>query len=242
MRSWFSSSKKEPHLQEIDTLTSRLLTSVLIDDKLKSLEELLELSLEYPLEVGVNISQYIGLLEDPKNKNLANALVELLVQLVKEDGTEGEINTKIGKNKPGFVNADVIVSETKHISLLFTLFEDTDFNMRMSLIALFSRLLNYRPEKVQSAVLAFPMGVNTLVEMLTDRREVIRNDTLLLLEAITTNNLPISKIVVFEGAFDKLFAIAKEEGYTSGGIIVEDCLRLMENLLLENLSNQNVLV
>ena len=63
-------------------------------------------------------------------------------------------------------------------------------------------------------------------------------ETILLLEGITYCNAPIQKIVVFEGALERLFMIAAEEGLTLGGIIVEDCLRLINALLIENASNQ----
>ena len=53
--------------------------------------------------------------------------------------------------------------------------------------------------QVQAVVLAYPMGVNRLVEMLADRREVIRNEMLLMLEALTLGNENIKKIVAFEG-------------------------------------------
>jgi precorrin-6B methylase 1 len=59
--------------------------------------------------------------------------------------------------------------------------------------------------QVQSVVLAHPMGVNRLVELLTEH-EIIRNETLLLLEALTQDNENIKKIVAFEG-FARLFYV-----------------------------------
>ena len=47
------------------------------------------------------------------------------------------------------------------------------------------------------------------------------------------------KIVAFENAFERLLLIVGSEGYSDGGIIVEDCLSLLLNLLRNNLSNQN---
>ena len=41
--------------------------------------------------------------------------------------------------------------------------------------------------------------------------QVIRNETLLLLSSLTRTNEEVKKIVVFEGAFDRLLAIIKEE-------------------------------
>lgn len=63
--------------------------------------------------------------------------------------------------------------------------------------------------------------------------------TLLLLIQLTKGNANIQKIVAFENAFDRLFEVIKEEGYADGGIVVEDCLLFMLNLLRNNASNQN---
>ena len=48
---------------------------------------------------------------------------------------------------------------------------------------------------------------------------------------MTKGNANLQKIVAFENAFDKLFEIMEAEGWTDGGIVVEDCLRLLLNLL-----------
>jgi hypothetical protein len=47
------------------------------------------------------------------------------------------------------------------------------------------------------------------------------------------------QIIVFENAFDRLLDIVYEEGLSDGGIIVQDCLHLIHNLLRKNVSNQN---
>ena len=54
-----------------------------------------------------------------------------------------------------------------------------------------------------------------------------------------TITLLFQKIVAFENAFERLLSIVAIEGYSSGGIIVEDCLNLLLNLLRNNISNQN---
>lgn len=63
--------------------------------------------------------------------------------------------------------------------------------------------------------------------------------TLVLLLHLTKGNANIQKIVAFENAFDRLFDVIAEEGFSDGGIVVEDCLLLMLNLLKNNTSNQN---
>jgi hypothetical protein len=68
---------------------------------------------------------------------------------------------------------------------------------------------------------------------------VISLQALLLLTQLTKGNANIQKIVAFENAFDRLFDVVSEEGYSDGGIVVGDCLLLMLNLLRNNTSNQN---
>lgn len=61
---------------------------------------------------------------------------------------------------------------------------------------------------------------------------------LLLLIQLTKGNANIQKIVAFENAFDRIFDVIAQEGNAEGGIVVEDCLLLMLNLLRGNISNQ----
>lgn len=65
-----------------------------------------------------------------------------------------------------------------------------------------------------------------------------RIEGLLLLISLTESNADLQKIVAFENAFERLLAIIDEEGAISGGIIVQDCLQLVQNLLRHNVSNQ----
>ncbi len=48
----------------------------------------------------------------------------------------------------------------------------------------------------------------------------------------------IQKIMAFEGAFDRLFAIVREEGGMDGGIVVQDCMSLLVALLRNSVPNQ----
>jgi hypothetical protein len=81
--------------------------------------------------------------------------------------------------------------------------------------------------------------VSKLVETISDQREIIRNEGLLLLTALTRANSEIQKIVAFEGAFTVLLEIVEREGYWDGGIIVCDCVQLIANLVHNNMSNKH---
>lgn len=50
----------------------------------------------------------------------------------------------------------------------------------------------------------------------------------------------MQKLVAFENGFDRTFALIDAEGsLTHGGIVVQDCLSLLANLLRFNVSNQS---
>ena len=63
---------------------------------------------------------------------------------------------------------------------------------------------------------------------------------LLLLSALTPSSPDIQKLVAFESAFDRIFAVIDAEGSLSnGGVTVQDSLSLLANLIRLNSSNQS---
>ena len=50
----------------------------------------------------------------------------------------------------------------------------------------------------------------------------------------------MQKVVAFENAYERIFNIIDVEGAVDGGIIVQDCLQLLINLLTHNASNQTL--
>ena len=65
-------------------------------------------------------------------------------------------------------------------------------------------------------------------------------EALILLIALTPSSPEFQKVVAFESAFERIFAVIESEGsLTHGSTAVEDCLSLLGNLLGLNLSNQS---
>ncbi|XP_059639865.1 golgin candidate 6 isoform X2 [Cornus florida] len=124
--------------------------------------------------------------------------------------------------QPALMNTDLLSREAESISLLLSLLSEEDFYVRYYTLQLLTALLTNSPNRLQEAILTIPRGITRLMDMLMDREE-------------------IQKIVVFEGAFDKIFSIVKEEGGSEGGVVVQDCLELLNNLLCNNASNQVLL-
>lgn len=64
---------------------------------------------------------------------------------------------------------------------------------------------------------------------------------LLLLTDLTQSSAELQKLVAFENAFDRIFNLIDAEGsLTQGGIVVQDCLALLANLVRINASNQSL--
>ncbi|KVH95366.1 Armadillo-like helical [Cynara cardunculus var. scolymus] len=142
--------------------------------------------------------------------------------------------------QPALMNTDLLSREGQSISLLLSLLSEDDFYIRYYTLQLLTALLTNSPIRLQEAILTIPRGITRLVDMLMDR-EVIRNEALLLLTYLTREAEEIQKILVFEGAFEKIFSIIKEEGGSEGGVVVQDCLELLNNLIRNNASNQVLL-
>ncbi|TIB17974.1 hypothetical protein E3P92_00861 [Wallemia ichthyophaga] len=79
-------------------------------------------------------------------------------------------------------------------------------------------------------------GLSNLIQLL-DYSNFIRSETIIILLYITDFNSELQKIAAFEGIFDKLFNIILTEGAIDGGILVQDCLHCIQNLLRYNSSN-----
>ncbi|XP_038890401.1 golgin candidate 6 isoform X1 [Benincasa hispida] len=160
-------------------------------------------------------------------------LVSALTPLDHAKGSKDEV-------QPALMNSDLLSRESDSISLLLSLLSEEDFYVRYYTLQLLTALLTNSPTRLQEAILSIPRGITRLMDMLMDR-EVIRNEALLLLTYLTREAEEIQKIVVFEGAFEKVFSIIKEEGGSDGGVVVQDCLELLNNLLRKNASNQVLL-
>ena len=132
-----------------------------------------------------------------------------------------------------------------------------EFFSRLYALQLISAISTARPERTQECVYTAPLGVSRLVAVLEDKREAVRSgkatprisvqcwliqtsEGLLLLTALTPVSPDLQKLVAFENAFERIFAIIDTEGsLTHGGITIQDCLSLLANLLRFNTSNQS---
>jgi hypothetical protein len=129
--------------------------------------------------------------------------------------------------------------KSEYIRGIVTLLDLNEEYIKYHSVQLLTKLLKKDIETVQQGILSEPIGVARLVDLLRHSEEIIRNECLLLMNNLTKGgSQEILKIIAFEGAFEKLLNIINEEGGNTGGIIVLDCIVILNNLLVGNSSNQ----
>lgn len=74
--------------------------------------------------------------------------------------------------------SEIFVKDISNVDLLLQACSNEDFYIRFNIIAALNKLAENCLKRLQSAVLVSPMGVSSIVLMLSDKREIIRNGTL----------------------------------------------------------------
>ncbi|XP_043709225.1 golgin candidate 6-like isoform X2 [Telopea speciosissima] len=226
----------------VERLLDRISNGALAEDRRTAIAELQSVVAEShsaQLAFGaMGFPVLMGILKEERDdvEMVRGALETLVSALTPIDRTWGPKN----EVQAALMNSDLLSREAEGISLLLSLLSEEDFYVRYYTLQLLTALLTNSPNRLQEAILTIPRGITRLMDMLMDR-EVIRNEALLLLTHLTREAEEIQKIVVFEGAFEKIFSIIKEEGGSEGGVVVQDCLELLNNLIRNNGSNQILL-
>ena len=80
---------------------------------------------------------------------------------------------------------EIFIKDTENIALLSGLLDEYDFHVRWPTVKLIMVLLTNSTKVVQEGLMAIPMAISKIMDLLSDSREVIRNDGLLLLIHLT---------------------------------------------------------
>ncbi|PKA57931.1 Golgin candidate 6 [Apostasia shenzhenica] len=226
----------------VERLLDRISNGVLADDRRSAMTQLQQVVAESSSAqlafgaMGFPVLLSVLKEESDDDEMIRGALETLVSALTPIDTVMGQKN----EIRPATMNSDLLSRESESIPLLLSLLSEDDFYIRYYTLQLLTALLTHSPNRLQEAILSTPRGITRLMDMLMDR-EVIRNEALLLLTYLTREAEEIQKIVVFEGAFEKIFSIIKEEGGSDGGVVVQDCIELLNNLIRNNASNQMLL-
>ncbi|KZT32203.1 hypothetical protein SISSUDRAFT_569242 [Sistotremastrum suecicum HHB10207 ss-3] len=236
----------------IGKLSDRLSQSTLLSDRRASVLSLKGLVRDWKTEVGdVALPGLIEvLLNDCEvDADIGKACLETITALC-EIGGEGDLHggvgvpasvvTRANARDSGWRHMDYfLANETATHKLLFLL-SDEAFYTRFCSLQLLALLLQHRRTVVQKYFISSPNGIGTsgILAILNDKKEILRNEGLVTLQALTNQNVEIQKILAFGGAFDSLLNIITAEGGVEGGVVVQDALQCLDMLLRLNVSNQ----
>ncbi len=228
--------------ETIERLVERLGNATLLDDRRDACRALKAMSRKFRLEVGAQaLDLMLEVLEaDRQDEEIVGYALDCLCNVCSPDEFEEEVRAgeDASSSSVGEQFTEIFLKRSHNVQVAVDLLEEFDFRVRRPAVRLLTHLLLNKPREMQELILSSQLGVSRLMDVLVDTREVLRNDTLLLLIQLTKGNANLQKIVAFENCFDKLADIIETEGHVDGGIVVEDCLRLMLNLLRNNSSNQ----
>ncbi|KAF9389464.1 hypothetical protein CPB97_011308 [Podila verticillata] len=221
--------------ETIDRLCDRIEHATLLEDRRTSVLALKACSRDHKRDIGTRGVKVLCkvLQQDYVDVDICKAVLEILTILCQADPNQEE------SQEFAIDMSKAILDDAENVTTLLDILEEYDFYVRFHVVSLLALLVLNDTPRLQECILTSPVGMSRLMALLDDRREIIRNEGLLLLISLTESNADLQKIVAFENAFERLLAIIDEEGALTGGIIVQDCLQLVQNLLRHNVSNQN---
>ncbi|KAJ5295005.1 hypothetical protein PENANT_c037G09613 [Penicillium antarcticum] len=228
---------KQTATDTIDVLSSRLQSATLLEDRRAAIQGLRSFAKLYPASVasGGLRSLISSLRNDSEDVDTIKVVLETLLMLFTPDESSPEASDEIA-----LWLADEFTQRQDNITTLLDLLEAREFYSRLYSLQLMSHICSARPERTQECIFTAPLGISKLVSTLTDAREPVRNEALVLLIALTPASEELQKLVAFENAFEILFSLIEAEGALSLGTeVVEDCLSLLAQLLRFNVSNQS---
>ncbi|KIY46130.1 hypothetical protein FISHEDRAFT_47744 [Fistulina hepatica ATCC 64428] len=134
----------------------------------------------------------------------------------------------------GYRHTDYVLANERTTHTLVALLGDTTFYTRFMSLQFLAVLLHNRRQVVQGYFLKASGAPTNVVAVLEDKREIIRNEALAVLQTLIANSPDIQKILAFEGVFEKLFAIVSNEGGIEGGVVAQQVLTCVDMLLQFN--------
>ena len=221
----------------IQTLSSRLSSATLLEDRRAAILGLRSFAKTYPASVasGALRDLIAALRRDGEDSDTIKVVLETILMLFEPDENSPEASEEIT-----LWLADEFTQRQDNVTALLDLLESGEFYLRLYGLQILSHVSTLRAQRTQEAVFAAPLGVSRITAVLDDRREAVRNEALILLVALTPTSAELQKVVAFENAFDRNFALVEGDGgLTEGSAIVQDCLSLFANLLRLNTSNQS---
>ncbi|OQV22390.1 General vesicular transport factor p115 [Hypsibius exemplaris] len=229
--------------QAVESLIHRIESVTLVADRRDGLRALKDLAKENRVIVATRgMDILLSILEqDRSDQEMVAVVLDILCIIMSDSEVLERANSKTAE-KPdndslGAQFTEIFLKKSDHLALLLEFVKEFQFQIRWPAVRLMCTMAYNSPKAVQNTLLSVGGGISNIMDVLTDNREIIRNDGVLLLYFITKNDPSLQKIIAFGKAFEILLDIVRDEGCGEGGVVVEDCLLVISNLLANNASN-----
>lgn len=229
---------KQSVSETITVLSGRLNSATLLEDRRAAILGLRSFAKDFPASVASGALRCLigSLAKDGADVDTVKVVLETLLMLFNPNETSPEASDEVV-----LWLADEFTQRQENITLLLDFVESSEFYSRLYSLQLLAAILSARTERTEECIFTAPLGISRLVATLDDQREAVRNECVSLLTCLTPASVEIQKLVAFESAFERIFAIVDADGsLAEGGRAVEDCLILLANLLRRNPSNQSL--
>ncbi|KAJ7072925.1 p115 like vesicle tethering protein [Mycena amicta] len=218
--------------ETIGRLSDRLSPATLLADRRAAVQSLKGLARDWNEDVGERALGgllYVLANDAEVDPDIAKAALETLIVLCDVEESK----------ELGFKHTDAVLATDQTVNILFSLLADINFYTRFATLQFLSALLQNRRQVVQGYFLKAPSGSSSIMSVLEDKREIIRNEAITMVQTLISQSADIQKVLAFEGAFEKLFNIVTEEGGVEGGLVPQQALSCVDALLRFNTSNQS---
>jgi len=214
----------------IRQLVNRLEGATAANERVDSLNRLQALARQYPEEVGqYAMAPLLELLHEQTGYEEYMEALDLLSRLItSKNAAAAASNTTLilGEPTQGASIADLLLELLGH--------EDMTVGVMASQILM--ELHTRAGTALEKSIQACPEGMTKLLNLLPDSgREAVRNQAIVLVLQLTAKNEEMKKTLAFNEGFEILFRIMNSEGGSEdGGLVIQDCLKIVRNILTES--------
>lgn len=216
-RGLLASATGAPRQSNGARLLDRLENSTQLEDRREALTEFNELSAAEPSRlIDKGMAVLVGLLRE-EDTQMTRDVLETLSNLMDPE-VPRTVDSDAGQVK-ALHNASIFLTNEGHLLEVLNSSEDSDLYVRFHAVQVVMKLLACARRQTQADILNQPATIGRILSLAEDRREIVRNEVLLLLARLGEGNAGLQNIMAFQGAFEQLLGIieseSKEEGASS---------------------------
>lgn len=178
-------------------LLERLGSAEQLEDRRDAISEFKELSTQQPMRLidKGGISVIVELMREEDTQLTRDALETLSNLMDPEVPREDPEAARVA----AVHNSSVFLQRPSNVSTVTVAVDYADLYVKFHCVQLLIRLLTISREQTQEAVLSQPASVGRILQLMEDRREIIRNEVLLLLARLAEANSDLQNILAFQG-------------------------------------------